>query len=326
MPIGRDMGEWTMDADTPEHELRIFERAKASEVLTTSGEKVKLARWFGVWDRFQERLLPGWNCLLLVLMYAGLSKGWFAVSDEFKIFTMRAGAPRSSTSSSFRALASESRGVAGSSEVLNRLRANCMNTPHLVATILANTLSHRLMSGMSIFVSVVRAVHGHALVIATCPEKTAKFRTEIAQGAWRQELNDIVREAKDPAKLSTAMFLEPSGAREPQKWEVEEDATAARLIHKFIVHLLGSRVTHASGLSWSFPWKAAALLEENDGRLRVVLTEFEQWWEGLQALNEEASQSLEARRFLHDLVWPLWEWPTEIFLELRQCSFQRAAT
>lgn len=284
MPIAKDIGVGPLQlAGDVRGASCVMQAAQGHDVLRKKGDRVKLSRWFSVWDRYEEKLENGWNILLLVLLYSGLAKGWFAVSDEFKVFAMRRGASLiSATSTELAGGGSDTRSVAASSDVLGRLRAACANTAHVVATILANTMSQRLFAGMNIFVQVVRAAHGKAMVLSKSPEETLKYRVHVALGRWASELVDIARVACDPAALSKARFLQSEDVQGPQSWQEGEDDRAAELLFTFVVHLLASRIVHSCCLSETFPWKASALLSDQPEDLAGALAEMSVWWEKLE--------------------------------------------
>lgn len=176
---------------------------------------------------------------------------------------------------------------------------------------------------MNIFVQVVRAAHGKAMTLSKSPEATLAHRVHVALGRWSTELVDIARVASDPAALSKARFLSVDEVQGHQPWEEAEDDRAAELLFTFVVHLLASRIVHCCCLSETFPWKAAALLSEQPEDLSEALAEMSVWWEKLESLDEEAKGSLEVAEFREELVWPLWSWPRQVMLELRQCSFKK---
>ena len=135
-----------------------------------------------------------------------------------------------------------------------------------------------------------------------------------------RELLDISRVAIAPDKLSEC-FIRAEEVDEPSEWEVQEDDKAAEHLFTFAVELLGSRYLHCSCLSWTFPWRASALLSEDPVILNEALRQMEIWWECLQNLDDEAEKSLAAMEFRRDLCWPLWEWPRELLLHLREYEF-----
>ena len=96
-----------------------------------------MARYFSVWDIFEQKLRTSWHTRLLVLTDMGLVKGWHDKLDDVLSLYVH---PETASvyTSTLPEGARAPRSVRASNLLLNRLRRACKNESHLVNTILAN--------------------------------------------------------------------------------------------------------------------------------------------------------------------------------------------
>jgi hypothetical protein len=208
-PIAKDHGLFDPETfGTTEHSSMVYQTAKDDPMIYNSGDMVKLSRWGSIWDRYKEKLKEQWSTKLMVNVVNGLEHGWFACSEDLKLFAMRAGSVTtiSSTTVGGGRLPMDRR-VSQSSEVINKLKAKCTNTPHVATVILANTLTRKLFATMSVFVEVSRSWSGRALVSSKTTSATRDFRIRMARGEWRDEIIEILSVTSKETAMRDALFI-----------------------------------------------------------------------------------------------------------------------
>ena len=152
-----------------------------------------------------------------------------------------------------------------------------MGAEHTAAVIASNQIGFNVMQGLAVWVSVVRIRHGKAMVAAHDPEKAMKWRMQDATGAWQEELATLASHTQNCGKLEEAGFLPAAEAMSATDSEKAVDIDLARVLHRFLVHLLAKRILYGSIASLGFPWAAASLLS-TDHRLEGALENMKQFW------------------------------------------------
>jgi hypothetical protein len=191
-----------------------------------------------------------------------------------------------------------------------------------VATvILANTMTRALFSSMAEYVGVVERHHGHAMVCSRNPAMSMKLRSEMAVGGWHRELYELMHVCSDRAALERSRFLTPAEFAIASVGEIVEDDRLAYHTHIFAIQLIGHRWAFSSSLSYAFPWKAAGLINEDPEVVMKELRDLNLWWNALCRLDLECLRDADASAFRMGLVWPLWEWPRQLCVELAEFDF-----
>ena len=115
------------------------------------------------------------------------------------------------------------------------------------------------------------------MVAAHDPEEAMKWRMQDATGAWQDELRTLAEHTQNCGKLEEAGFLPADEAMSATECEKAVDIDLARVVHRFLVHLLAQRILYASIVQFGFPWAAASLLA-TDHRLQGALENMKQFW------------------------------------------------
>jgi hypothetical protein len=312
-------GEMGSDA----HMEAVLEAARNNKCLSHDGDTVKLARWFSVWDRFEEKLRSCWSFKTMVNVHVGLEKGWFSSGDELLLFAT-GGQRIANTSLPTSAVAAvEPRSVAQSAAALNSLRHSCECTGHVATLIFSNRRTRHLFSQMAMWVGVTRKFHGRAMTAARNPRKTLDFRIRSASWEWTEELRELTNVCKDMKELLKAQFLSPADAARAEQHDLDEEDFQARTMHYFHIHLMGARINTTSCVSLSFPWKAAALIHHDPTVVQATLDVLKDWFGKLIRLDQESLVDPDAKDFKTKLVWPLWDWVWELLVELSEYNFEK---
>ena len=128
-----------------------------------------------------------------------------------------------------------------------------MGAEHTAAVIASNQIGFNVMQGLAVCVRVVRQRHGEAMVAAHDPEEAMKWRMQDATGAWQDELATLAEHTQNCGKLEEAGFLPADEAMSATECEKAVDIDLARVVHRFLVHLLAQRILYASIVQFGFP-------------------------------------------------------------------------
>ena len=293
----------------------------AEAYLGTAGQTVKLARWFAVWDRIDERGMKDNALTLMVLLWRGFHSTWPEAAADLWLYWNSMTAPAALNETGAPLSSDVPRTVKESGEIFNRLKGTTCGHEHTVALILSNRLGCRVMVMLSTFIHPTRKRHGEALVAAKTPRGAEAWRIADATGAWEDELWDLVESTVSDSLLRQATFLNLERYDAAGEDEFHIDNDLACVAHRFLIHLLASRILFYSVVEYSFPWRAASLLTEGE-KLKSNLNVFASWWWYLQILEEECKTDPDARSLRTKMVWPLWEWAVRIFVILAEHDFK----
>ena len=290
-------------------------------VLTRQGDSTKLARWYSVFDCYDEKLKVGGPIIAMVLLFLGLYKG-FPLSNDMLLYAMGDMAPLSSTTCTIAGNLEQARSMKQSSNCLRQLRSQCKGTEHTVLLVCANRLGRRFLAVIFVFVKVCRIRHGVAMECAISPWSTMNFRIDCANGKWQNELGELARVTADDKALLDGLFSTTAD------WEVataemkDEEQRLADLAHGFLLHLLASRLLYTSIVEFSLPHRGAGLLDPDPEQVQKHLKEFKIWWAGFERIEAEAATCLEAQAFMMGTVWLLWPGTLRYLVSLAECDFE----
>lgn len=321
--MSKDMGMYHQGSfGTRGHMQEVFDSLKRHDMLRKKGQKVKLSRWFSVFDKAEE-FNSWWSGAAMLLCYMMVTNGVVAGVGALPAFGARFArlaieppsatpiadiegaaalpsavveAAGSASASSNAIVAARPRDVRHSNEAVDQLRrkAKYKNQLHMGASVLSDAGFRRVLNIMRVGAEPTRVIHKQTTVQLKTKRGCIEYCIGNARQDWISELLGITSVFQDIPALE-AMDFDCSPYDPNDECDLEEDLQVADLFTRFMFTLLGIRLMTNISSSHSLPFAFCGLLDPDSEKAGDHLELMEHWWTVLEAAEMEAHSTPHVR-------------------------------
>lgn len=204
-------GDLPPSSGTSSDMKRVFGEFRTAKVFTNKGTKVKVMRWFSWFDAVVV-LLKCWNKLLLVLCFIlkvdGVIKGFECLERRQRDIAAKVVLTKALAKA--KAIATDIKKTTQHGNVeVDVLRSTCKESMHLVAKVLANCRTYRLVKIIVAWTGPIRKELSECVEMMHTRRGTREYNTTLCVGAYEDVLREVASKLTDRDVLMECGFVEP---------------------------------------------------------------------------------------------------------------------
>lgn len=313
------MCDWAQDTH-PEvgqrsHLQAVWDEMPRRGAFVRKGCQVKWGRWLSIWDVADE-FVPDWHTRLLPLYVKGLREACWESWEQSPLGALTGAAMNIQGGSDDSRLkadeaaagARESRSVKDSNRDLQTWRGSCKNTMHLVAEIMSNKFTFRLVQVARAAAGPIREAMGDDMHLIG---ESSGGGLELCQ-KWSLEGFDrscmlVFQSLESPQVLKDARFcLDPSEVLgfPSEELSIREDNEVAERFFRLCVDTAGQRCFSSMIYMWGLPHMFSLLLHTESEVVKRTMHRLERLWETLAEVERMGHTDDFFKTMARGMIWP----------------------